>query len=184
MPNRWYALNCYRKFAKALEPNPQYAWCLAVPGKSYWKVAHLTLVSILLCRTLPSKGAALSQLLLSWINSSLHFGRHCAVLWLWSSFLRWLGSLLRVKPVPEAMDVLIQSFSKCSSRVGEGMIDFFLSLFARTVRPTSLHMRFLLEIIEALNVKVTFVTAQGRAGHKHRLHLGLRQRGSVLRHGR
>lgn len=184
MPNRWYALNCYRRCAKALEPNRQYAWCLASQGKSYWKVAHPTLVSILPCRTLPSKGADRSQLLLSWIASSLHLGGHCAVLWLWSPFLRWLGSLLRVKPVPEAMDVLIQSFSKCSSGVREGMVDFFLGLFAGTVRPASLHMRFLLEVIEALDVEVAFVAAQGRAGHKHRLHLWLSQRGSVLRHGR
>lgn len=184
MRNRWYALSCYRNCAKVLYPNRQYALCQAIPWRSYWKVARLALVSILLYRTPPSKGAGLFQLLLSWIASSLRFGGHSAVFWSWSPFLWWLWSLLRVKPVPEAMNVFIQSFRKCCSWVGEGMVYFFLSLFAGAVRPASLHVRLLFEIIEALDVEVALVAAQGGAGHEHRLHLRLRQRGSVLGHGR
>lgn len=59
------------------------------------------------------------------------------------------------------MNILVQSFCEGSGGVGEGMIDFFLSLFAGTVRSASLHVRFLLEIIEALDIEVTFVATQG-----------------------
>lgn len=62
------------------------------------------------------------------------------------------------------------------------MIDFFLCFFAGTVRSAPLHVRFLLEVVEALDIEVTFVATQGRTGHEHRLHLGLGQWGSLLRH--